>query len=255
MSRIRDGRSGGRPNGPVRRSTRLLLLIALAGACGPPAPAPEDRAEFRRHLQQGLDEMRRRLFPAAAAEFLGCERVLPGDPDLRFHRARLDLVRQGGDRDRALRELEELAGSEPERIRAAAVLIEHFEASGSAAAAQRWRREVRNRYGAMGDLELEEARRLRGETEEDPATRRPVEEIRAALERGEASDADRFLAAIWRLGGFVLFYEPEPAAAELDGLFERYPDLSALRVRAGEHMRLTRYPRRGADPTRPSTSS
>ncbi|MBI4161753.1 MAG: VCBS repeat-containing protein, partial [Acidobacteria bacterium] len=81
------------------------------------------------------------------------------------------------------------------------------------------------------------------------------EEIRAALERGEASDAERFLAAIWRLGGFVLFYEPEPAAAELDRLFERYPDLSALRLRAGDHMRLTRYPRRGADPTRPPTSS
>lgn len=213
-----------------RRYQQILTAIAIAACAGcdrssepqrSSAPAVQ-QIEYKRHLRQGVELMRRMLFDTAAAELEKCIAIRPHDPELLFQVARLRLA-QGVDMHTALAPLEEAITLNDQMVKAHRLLYILHSGAGQEEKAAAHRAAVVRLYGALGALEMEATDYHWTTGREKPAYSKVREP--AAPGDGQA----RFAKAAQKLERQG-YYDPGQAVPAMETLLREYPDLTALRL-------------------------
>lgn len=190
-------------------------------------------AEFRRHLQQGLEQMRLWLTEAAEAEFAQCAALVPDDARVRFHRLRVETSQKGADVGALTEQWEalvaDLTGS-PLQLRARRVLALVYERVGREEAAEQQWAAVEDRLGPLGRSEMEMYEYLLGRRAALPAlTQRTPIELKTLVARGEASVLEQLAWGFEQLR-MEGFYDPLAGQQRVDGILGNYPEAVALRT-------------------------
>jgi tetratricopeptide (TPR) repeat protein len=212
-----------------RRAARCLVLLALAAGCaapdggeGPAAPLSAD-AEFSRRLRLGVEQLRRFLPDSARAEFERCADIRPGDPELLFHQARLELLPGGAGPSAAVRLLERVVEAAPESVKARRLLYE-LEVRGGRAAAPAHQDAIETAYGQLGLFEMtSHAAYMAGE--KDPYLRF-VKEQPGARHVAEYRALRGALLQLNRDGS----YAPSEAVPVIERTLRQFPDLAIVRM-------------------------
>jgi tetratricopeptide (TPR) repeat protein len=187
------------------------------------APAPTVQTmDYKRHLRQGVEQMRRHLYTSAAAELQKCQEVKPDDPDLLFHLARLRLA-QEADPNVVASLLGRALSQDNEMVKAHRLLYLLYTVTRQPEKAAAHRAAVERLYGALGTVEMEATEYLLGWRQEEPT----YTEVRASATAGNAQA--RYARATTKLTRHGQ-YDPATAVPTMEALLREYPHLTALRL-------------------------
>jgi len=203
-----------------------MILASVLSGCGPAQPTP-DEISADGHMANALSLMREAKVDEANREIEACRTLIGDRPNVVFQQARITLQRVAGTQDpgqndAAVAGLLLHATKDPEtRIKAQRLLFEVETRRGNLDAADRHRREVVQRYGKLGELEMATFESLmRGEPR--------VFLTRDELDMTGDAQIDRFMLEVKRLRRGP-DYAPTDAVPAINEIFDEHPQLASLR--------------------------
>jgi tetratricopeptide (TPR) repeat protein len=203
----------------------LFWLRPASYLAGQFAEAQQD-LEFRRHLRQGIEQMRSYLMDSAAAEFAACARMRPEDPELLFHLARLRLYnpKSTSDLTAALEILHKALAAKPASMKMRRLAFEIEMAMSHFGAAFAHQKAIEASYGQLGAVENDAYLRViqqRDSGELDMPLFDP-----AAPCAADYAELGRAMQQLLREGE----YAPSQAVPVLERLLQKHPDLLMVRI-------------------------
>ncbi|MBM3791487.1 MAG: VCBS repeat-containing protein, partial [Acidobacteria bacterium] len=189
--------------------------------------APQGEAEFRRHLRQGVEQLRRYLVESAAAELAACAKLRPDDPELLFHQARLVLFSPAGEADlqRALSLLDRAAARDPGSMKIHRLAMEVRMELARFSEAYSHKRAIDGKFGAIGEMESQSYLNFMRRDPQSGSMHMPPADPKSP---GAADyvELSRALAQLEREGS----YAPSRSVPVLERLMQKYPDLLMARI-------------------------
>ncbi len=235
-----DGNSGNARTNPTRSSTgsatnsnatesRPDQRRATPSNREPASEAPTD-PEYKRHFRLGVEQLRRRLFESAAAEFDRCAEIHPDRAELAFQRARLAWAEEG------LAAMDRPPKPEP----TIALLDRAITLDPAYVPARRMRWELARAMGDSERIPTEQralAATLGAFTQTEMATYETILTGDMTIKVGNPpegslhyDDERAFVDAIRQLFRNEARYDPNTAVPKIEKIFERHPHLVATRM-------------------------